>query len=341
MPNRTLIRNLAPSQLVEGVYAIYNCQLGQTKGGKPYIKCLLGDRSGRTPGRMWNASEQLFRSLPTDGFVRIEGQTQPYQGELQIIIQNIQGVEPTESELADLLPCSQHDPEQMFRELGATLDTLSHPAIKALTQAYLDDAELMSRFKQAPAAMTLHHAFLGGLLEHTLSLLRLGSAFCSLYPQLNRDLVLFGLFVHDLGKCDELTWKRGFSYSDQGQLVGHVATGLITLQQKADRCRAAGQPIPDPLLMVLQHIVLSHHGQLEFGALKVPATPEAIAVSLLDNLDAKIHMAIAAARSDSDGERSEDDLGGRFTEKIWALDTRLYRPDPAAIDAPAPPGDNP
>jgi 3'-5' exoribonuclease len=277
---------------------------------------------------MWNVTEGLFRSLPTDGFVRVEGQTQPYQGEIQIIIQTIEAVEPSERDLADLLPCSEHDPEQMYGELCAILETIEHGPLRVLVRAYLEDAALMAQFKQAPAAMALHHAFLGGLLEHTLSLLRLGSAVCSLYPRLNRDIVLFGLFIHDLGKCDELTWKRGFGYSDHGQLVGHVAGGVLRLQKKVEQCEASGAGISAELLMVLQHLVLSHHGQLEFGALKLPATPEAIAVSLLDNFDAKVHMAVAATRSGLPDAVRDDVMGGSFTEKIWALDTRLYRPDP-------------
>jgi len=329
MPSRVYIRDLQPSQWVEGVFAIHNCQLGRTKTEKPYIKCLLADKTGRTPGRMWNATEELFSILPTDGFVRIEGQTQPYQGEMQIIIQQMNVATPTHFEMMELLPCTPYDVEAMFAEVNAIMSTLEHKGIKALSRMYLDDAELMNRFKQAPAAMNLHHAYLGGLLEHTLSLLRLAGAVLPLYPQINRDIVLMGLFLHDLGKCDELTWENGFNYSDDGQLVGHVARGAIWLQRRAEDCALIGEPVSEPILRVLLHIILSHHGQMQFGALKIPATPEAIMVSHLDNLDAKMHMAITAARGES--VKSEK-VGGNFTEKIWALETRLYRPDPTTVE---------
>ncbi len=330
----TLIREMQASRFVEGVYAIQNCQLAQTKNGKPYLKCLLADRSGRTPGRMWNASEDVFNSLPTDGFVWIEGQTQPYQGQMQIIIQQIRAVEPSDAELRELLPSSAYDIDQMFDELVGILDTLVDPSLKALVGIYLADEHLMAQFKQAPAATTLHHAFIGGLLEHTLSLLRLGNAFCPLYPLLNRDLVLVGLFIHDLGKCSELAWQEGFSYSDDGQLVGHIARGVVWLQRKAEDCAALGNPVPEAVVGVLQHIILSHHGRPEHGALKVPATPEAIAVSLLDNMDAKLNMALEATRSDS---AKVGEGGGNFTERIWALDTRMYWPDPTkANPSPGP-----
>jgi len=324
---RVRIADLQPSQLIDGVFAIHNCQLGQTKNGKPYIKCLLSDHSGRTPGRLWSAPEGLFRGLPTDGFVYIEGQAQPYQGEMQIILQHIQAAEPSEDDLLWLLPASKYDVAEMFAEVKAILQSLKHPALSCLAAEYLKDDALMGRFQKAPAAVTLHHAYLGGLLEHTLATLKVGAMLCPLYPELSRDLLLVGLFLHDLGKCQELSWERGFAYSDEGQLVGHTALGLITLDRKTQTCAAAGLPLPAEMISVLQHILLSHHGKPEFGALKIPATPEAIAVSLIDNLDAKLHMVIAATRGELPGG---EELAGNFTQKVWALETRLYRPDVTA-----------
>ncbi len=326
-PQRVLISDFQPNQLVEGTFCLINCQLGQTKGGKPFIKCLIGDRSAKVPGRMWNASEDLFNALPCDGFVYIEGQTQPYQGEMQIIIQQIRVVKPTAAELMDLLPRTQRDVEQMYAEVVAILQDVTNPALKRLAQAYLDDEALMEKFQQAPAAQTLHHAYIGGLLEHTHNLLTLGEAICPLYPELNADVITVGLFLHDLGKCGELSWEAGFSYTDDGQLLGHQAMGMLWLSDKARQCEQAGHKMPDAILRVLQHILLSHHGRPEFGALKIPATPEAIFVSLLDNLDAKTHMAIAAR-----GDLSKmTEFGGPFTEKVWALETRVYRPDPTTV----------
>lgn len=334
MKQRTLIRDLEANQFLEGIFAIHNCQLGQTKAGKPFIKCLLSDRSGRTPGRMWNASEQIFRGLPTDGFVFLEGQTQPYQGEIQIIINSIYAAEPTEADLDWLLPTSAFDLDDMFAQVQATLATLSHPGLKALAGAYLADEPLMTRFRRAPAGITLHHAFIGGLLEHTLNLLKLADLMLPRYPQLNRDIVMLGLFIHDLGKCAELTWDAGFAYTDDGQLVGHIVRGAMWLEQKAAQCAAAGAPVAEPILRVLTHIILSHHGKPEFGAVKLPATPEAIFISLLDNLDAKMQMALAVTRGDGAPEADGEQLGGDFTEKIWALETRLYRPDPTTLPPP-------
>ena len=328
MAERTYINQLEASQLIEGVFAVQNCQLGQTRTGKPFIKCLLGDKTGRTPGRMWNANEQVFNRLPTNGFVQISGQTQPYQGELQIIINEIAPHEPTDAELTELLPTTQYNVDEMFGEVVQYLQSVEDENLKALAERYLEDGQLMERFCQAPAAQTLHHAYLGGLLEHTVSLLRLAEKVLPLYPKVNRDLVVLGLFLHDLGKCSELTWQEGFGYSDDGQLVGHVGRGVIWLEDKANACAEMGTKIPGALLANLHHIILSHHGEAQFGALKVPSTPEAIMINHLDNLDAKLTMALAATRDEATAAAQK---GGNFTEKVWALGTRLYRPDPTTV----------
>jgi 3'-5' exoribonuclease len=223
----------------------------------------------------------------------------------------------------------------MFAELTALLGTLEHPAARALAATYLADEHLMTAFRKAPAAKSMHHAYLGGLLEHTLSLLNLADRVCPLYPKINRDVVMLGLFLHDLGKTRELVYDRTFSYSDRGELIGHIVEGAIMLHDKSQQVmRQTGQRLPANLVMVLQHIILSHHTLPEYGAAKIPSTPEAILVALLDNLDAKTTIAITAARPDvatvDPSEQSGGMLNGNFTEKQWSLDTKLFRPDPLA-----------
>lgn len=327
-PARRYIRDLDAAERIAGVFCLANAQLGRTKTDKPFLKCLLRDRTGEMPGRMWTIDPETFRRLPTDGFAYVEGVTQPYQGELQLIVEIIDPVEPTLEQIKELLPTTDKDIDQMFAEVVATLDTLSHPGMKALAKVYLDDKPLMDAFKQCPAAKSMHHAYIGGLLEHTLTLLKLANAVCPLYPQISRDIVVMGLFLHDLGKTRELVFDRSFSYTDRGELVGHIVDGAIMLHDRAQQVmRATGQRLPKHAVMVLQHIILSHHGVPEFGAAKLPMTPEAILVAILDNLDAKTVMALGAARPD---RAHPIDLGGNFTEKQWALDTKLFRPDPLA-----------
>lgn len=325
---RRFIREFQPSDYVSGVFCISNAQLGRTKTDKPYLKCLIKDKTGDLAGRMWSIDAETFRRLPTEGFVYAEGEVQAYQGDLQMIIHGIQPHEPTETELRELLPVAERPPEEMFAEVRAVLGTLKHPAMQALAKVYLDDEPLMTAFKICPAAKAMHHAYLGGLLEHTLSLLKLADLVCGHYPRLNRDIVLMGLFLHDLGKTREIVWDRAFGYTDRGELIGHIVDGAIMLHDRAQLVmRQTGLRLPRNAVLVLQHIILSHHGQPDFGAAKIPATPEAIVVSILDNLDARVFMSLAAARPD---RATPIDLGGNFTERQWGLETKLFRPDPLA-----------
>jgi 3'-5' exoribonuclease len=325
---RLYIADLQPNARFSGAFSISNAQLGRTRNDKTYLRCLLGDKTATAPGRMWGADESVISNLPTDGFVWVEGETQPYQGELQLIIHKIDPIEPTTEQLRDLLPSAKRDPAEMFAEVVALLDTLQHPAAKAIAAEYLGDEMLMDQFRTAPAAKMMHHAYIGGLCEHTLAVMNAANALCPLYPKVSRDIVILGLFLHDLGKTTELSYEGAFAYTDRGELVGHIVEGAIMLHDKARSVMVnQGMRLPANLVTALQHIILSHHGIPEYGAAKLPSSPEALFVSMIDNLDAKMEIAIVAARS----ERQQGlDLGGSFTEKIWALDTKLFRPDPLA-----------
>jgi 3'-5' exoribonuclease len=319
---------MRPNARFAGIFCITNAQLGRTRNDKPYLRCIVSDASGRAPGRMWGADESVLARLPASGFVKATGETQPYQGELQLILQTMNGHEPTAEELRRLVPASARPPAEMFAELEAVLGSLTHPAAKALAETYLADDMLMDLFRTAPAAQTMHHAFLGGLLEHTLNLLKAADALLPRYPGVNRDIVLLGLFLHDIGKTRELSWEGSFDYTDRGLLVGHIVEGAIMLHDKAQQAmRERGVRFPPDFVTVLQHIILSHHGIPEHGAAKHPASPEALFVAMLDNFDAKMAIALDAARPPI--AAAAGDLGGNFTERVWALDNqRLFKPDP-------------
>lgn len=322
---------LPPNGYIDGTYSLINPQVGTTRAGKPYLKCLLRDATGEVPARQWTFDEGQLTDVAATGFVHIAGHTQVYNGQVQVILEQVQAVEVTTEEMRSLLPTTVHDIDAMYRELAERLRSIENPAMRAVAEAYLDDESLMASFRMAPAAMNLHHAWIGGLLEHTLQLVRLADVLLPHYPQLNRDLVIMGLFLHDLGKTAELTWEKGFDYTEDGNLIGHVVRGAIWLQVKAAvAAKKSGLRLPAAALRVLQHIVISHHGRLEFGAAKMPSTPEAIFVSLLDNLDAKTTMALHAAN-----RAGGPDVEGptTFTDRVWALETRIYRPDPLKTDA--------
>ncbi|MDX2118673.1 MAG: HD domain-containing protein [Planctomycetota bacterium] len=326
---RRNIADIGPAERVSGAFSIMNAQIGKTRTDKPYLRCILRDKTGEMPGRMWSVEESLLNRMPSEGFVYIEGETQAYQGEMQCIIHVLDPIEPTPEQMMDLLPSSKRDPAEMFAELTGVLATIKHPAIKALADLYLADEHLMDALRRCPAAKSMHHAYLGGLLEHTLTLCRLADAVCPFYPKISRDLVIMGLFLHDLGKTREIKFDTGFSYTDRGELIGHIVEGAIMLHDKAQTLmREQGIRLPAGALTVLQHIILSHHGEPEFGAAKFPSTPEAILVSMLDNLDAKTVMSLAVARPD---RTANVNLQGNFTDRQWALNnTKLFRPDPLA-----------
>jgi 3'-5' exoribonuclease len=318
------VEDIRPHTYVDGVYSIVNPQVGTAKNGKHYLKAIIRDSTGEVPVRQWSFEEGQIADVARTGFVQIGGQAQDYNGQTQIVLDVVRSVEVGLEDLARLLPTTRHDIEGMFQEVRRIMGTLSHPAMKGLADAYLSSDALMQAFKQAPAAVSVHHAWIGGLLEHTLNLLRLAEVMLPLYPDLNRDLVLMGLLLHDLGKTTELSWDRGFQYTAEGNLLGHTVKGTIVLAVMAQvSARKCGHAVPANALLVLQHIVVSHHGQLEFGATKVPSTPEAIFVSMLDNLDAKTAIALGAAQ-----RHRTIEPGQEFTEKVWALDTRIFRPDP-------------
>jgi 3'-5' exoribonuclease len=322
---RMNLRDLAPNAFVDGIYSILNPQMGSTRGGKPFLKCLLRDATAEIAARQWTFDETAFDDISRTGFVWVAGHTQLYNQQVQLVIEQIKGVEVTAEDITALLPTTSKDINQMWTQLCAIMRSLQHPAMRALADAYLNDEEMMAKFRLAPAAMSLHHAWIGGLLEHTLQLLKLAEQMLSLYPQLNRDIVLMGLFLHDLGKTAELTWERGFDYTTDGNLIGHIVRGAIWLQFKAAvAAKQSGNKLPLDALRVLMHIVISHHSQPEFGAAKYPATPEAIFVAQLDNLDAKTQMSLSAARPEIPAAIDQGD----FTDKIWALDTKIYKPDP-------------
>ena len=326
---RIFIKNLQPGDRIDGVYCVTDCALGKARNDSLYLRCQVGDRTGFVNARKWDMDEAHFRDLPTSGIVRVTGEAETYNNKTQVLIRSIEPHDATQEELADLIPTSARDIDEMFADLRGLIDTgVRHPFMRALADAYFADDRLMAAFKRSPAANSLHHAYIGGLLEHTLTLVRLATLVCPVYPKVNAEIVVLGLLIHDLGKTVELTAGVGFPYTDRGQLVGHIVDGAIILRKKVQEAFAASKIKPPVgLVTVLEHVVLSHHGKPEFGAAKIPATPEALLVSMLDNLDAKMFMALTATRPDDAGVMND----AVFTDRLWALDNvKFYRPDPLA-----------
>ena len=325
---RLYLKDAAPGDLVDDVYVITNKQLAAASTGKYFIKAFVSDGTGQMVARMWNATREIFNWLPDSGFIKVRGRVENYQNNLQFIIESVGPARDGTYDLADLIPCTRKDIDKMHQRVLEILGSIRNRTLAALIKAYTDDQELMAQFRKAPAAMSFHHAYIGGLLEHTLNAMEVACAISPFYPELNRDLVVAGIFLHDIAKTWELSYDCAFGYTDGGQLVGHIVKSAMWVEHKARQAEEAlGEKIPQPLLDVIQHIIISHHGVPEFGAIKPPGTPEAIAVHYLENLDAKMMMSLSSTRSDP-APGSE----GNWTEYIKAFSGKLYRPDVAPPD---------
>ena len=316
MPHK-FINEIVPGETIDDIYMVAEPILRSTTRGDLYIAMFLSDRTGRLNGRMWQATEAIYSSLPKPGFVHIQARSELYQNNLQIVINNVSVVDAGNVSLEDFLARTEKDTKQMFEQVKAIVGRIKNPQLKALVEQFLADTELMKKFCNAPGGMKLHHNYLGGLLEHTHNILRVAAAILPLYPQVQADLVLAGIFLHDIGKTEELTYDMAFSYTDSGQLIGHIAQGLLMVNQKADALAKKGTTIDKTILNALGHIILSHHGQYDFGSPKLPATPEAFMVYYIDDLDAKIGQVTTAI----DNELSDSN----WTSWKNALQTRLYK----------------
>jgi 3'-5' exoribonuclease len=315
---RQFVQQMADGDSVEDVYLVVDKQVRANRNGNIYLQLELRDRTGSISARLWNAAEPIVRSFESGDFLNIRGKVQLFQGALQVILSGIDRIEAEKVELADFLPHTEQDVSKLYERLCTLLRTLDDPHLRALAECFLMDHELMRGYCKAPAGVRNHHAYLGGLLEHVVNLMEAADRLAPLYPELNRDLLLMGVFLHDVGKVRELNYDRAFSYSDEGQLVGHLVLGVEMLGEQVRRVPdLTGEPFPVELLLRLKHLIVSHHGALEFGSPTVPMTPEAIALHYLDNLDAKIHTFTRDIR--------EDRSPSSWTPYSQAMQRRLFK----------------
>lgn len=311
------INEIELGEAIDDVYLARDPILRSTTRGDLYIAMFLSDRTGRLNGRMWQATEEVYKALPKPGFVNVQGRSELYQNNLQIIINNISIVDTKKVSLEDFLSRTDKDTKQMFEEVKKIIGRIKNPQLKSLVDEFLADKELMEKFCNVPGGVKLHHDYLGGLLEHTHNMLRVAIAILPFYPDVQPDLVLAGVFLHDIGKTEELSYDMAFSYTDSGQLIGHIVKSFIMINQKADVLKAKGTDIEQTILDALGHIILSHHGAYDYGSPKLPATPEAFMVYYIDDLDAKVSQVTSAIES----EPGDSD----WTPWKTALQTRLYR----------------
>jgi len=327
---------MVPNETITTHFLVTHKEVRQKKTGEPYLSLLLADRSGEIEAKMWDNVSEILTTFERDDFVKVKGLAQVYNNRPQFTIHKLRRLEDHEVELTDYFPCSARDADEMFAELLSIIESLQNPHLKGLLELIFSDERVASLYRRAPAAKSIHHAYLGGLIEHVLSLCALSRTVAAHYHDVDLDLLLTAAILHDIGKIEELKFERSFGYTTPGQLLGHIVIGV---QMIGDKLRMLPD-FPPKVRMLLEHIILSHHGELEFGSPKVPVFLEALLFHHLDNLDSKVEaMRCALAR-----DRQVD---GEFTNWIPALERTVLKKDrflhpqetaaPPASRPPSPP----
>lgn len=282
--DRPWIRDIQEGSRVKGPYLVRNKTIGHTRQGSPFLTLLLGDKTGTIEARIWDNAEQISEQFREGDIVEITGKAGTYKNQIQV---QIQGLTRTKGAVdpAIFLESTPKDTSQMLSELKELANRIENQHLRGLVGSFMADHDFISRFKKAPAAKLFHHSYLGGLLEHTLSVSQLAVIAARHYPELDGDLLLAGAILHDIGKIEELSFERTIGYSDQGRLLGHIVLGIMMLEERVSPIK----DFPSELAIRLKHLILSHHGEFDFGSPKRPKFLEAFALHLIDDLDAKIN----------------------------------------------------
>jgi 3'-5' exoribonuclease len=318
------------NKVVTSSFVVISKQVKPKKSGEPYLALTLGDRTGQIEAKMWDNVEESIDAFEQDDFVKVKGLINRYKNRFQITIHKVRRLGEAEVDFADYLPKTSKDIGELWQSLAGFVATFRDPHLKGLMEAFMADPQIAEAYRNAPAAKTLHHAYIGGLLEHVVSLFRTCDLVCRNYPQINRDLLLAGAFLHDIGKIHELTYQRSFSYTTQGQLLGHMVIELEMLHSKIGQVPG----FPEKMKILLEHLIISHHGHYEFGSPKLPMFPEALMLHYLDDLDSKME----SIRAHFEREAENAWTGYNVSLGRPLLNTaRFLQSDATDADAPAPP----
>jgi 3'-5' exoribonuclease len=325
------VSELKPDQVITSSFLVCSKEIRQKKKGDPYLSLQLGDRTGELDAKMWDNVADVMETFDRDDFVKVKGLIQIFHNRPQLTLHTIQRLDDRDVDFTDYFPASTRDPEEMWRELRGFAGGIANPHLHNLVAALLDDPDIARRYRVAPAAKQIHHAYLGGLIEHVLSLCHLARLTASHYPIIDGDLLVTGAIVHDIGKIYELSYERGFSYSDEGQLLGHM---LIAVRLIGDKLRDIAD-FPPRLRSLVEHMIISHHGLLEYGSPKTPVFPEAMLLHYLDDMDSKMECMRHLIATDRQ-------MAGNFTSYSASLERVLLKKDrylagplPAPVGAPA------
>lgn len=316
--SRRFLNQLRDGDAVDDIFLLTDKQLRANRNANLYLLANLRDCTGAISGLMWNVSEDSVAHINAGDYVRIRGKVQLYQGTLQIIVTQIAPVPSEGLDPADFHPSTGVEVERLLGQLKEILLSIDDPPLKSLMECFLIDEALMRQFSQCPAGIKAHHAYHGGLLEHVVNILETARRIADLYPAVDLNLLLAGIFLHDIGKIRELGYESSFIYTDEGQLLGHMLIGVEILNEKVAAVeKLTGEPFPEETLFRLKHMILSHHGRLEYGSAKLPMTPEAVALHYLDNLDAKVHEFSRSIEDDPNATSNWTPYSNRLERKLY------------------------
>lgn len=319
---RRFINQLASDESINDIFLVGDKQLRTNRNGSLFIQVELSDSSGSLPARMWNATDDHYRSFDDGDFVEVRGSTQIYQGGMQMIATHIAKVDPAGVDVADFIQQTPFAIDDLIADLTEMIASVKDEELRAIGNSVLADTDLMTKFRRAPAGIKHHHAYEGGLLEHVVSLMRIAAMIAPSYPQVDRDMLILGVLLHDLGKVDELSYDRGFAYTDEGQLLGHVTIAISMLDRKLVTVTSKlGQSVEPEKILRLKHLILSHHGRYEYGSPKLPMTLEAVMLHSLDDMDAQIHGFDGLMRADSNADN-------HWTQYHQNLGRKLFKGTP-------------
>ena len=319
---KAFVTELATEQSVTSFFLVHEKEIRNTREGKQYLRMELGDRSGTVEARIWDAFEAIAKDINRDDFVKVAARVEIYRNKPQLVLQQVRRATPEEIDLADFLPHTKENVDEMWVKLQQYAAGIENFWLNKLATGIFSDPKIAERFKRAPAAKVMHHAFIGGLLEHVVGLCGLAKQIAAHYPELNVDLLLTAALLHDVGKLDELCYERAVGYTTEGQLLGHIVMELESVSKAMD----AIPGFPPRLKSVVQHLLISHHGQYEFGSPKLPMIREALVFHYMDDMDSKLG-AVRAALAIPSGEDDWSAYSGALGRKFLKLDDYLKAAD--------------
>jgi 3'-5' exoribonuclease len=325
------VKDLTADQVITGFFLVHEKEVRNTNTGKPYLRMELGDRSGTIEARMWEKFEILAKDVNRDDFIKIQGRVEIYRNRPQLSLLQFRLAKPAEIDVTDFLAHTPLDVEELYAQLLSHAEGIKNEWLKKLVLKILTDPQIAVRYKRAPAAKVMHHAYLGGLLEHVVGLCGLSRLVAAHYPELDLDLLLTGAMLHDVGKLEELCYERSVGYTIEGQLLGHIVMELETVAKAMESIEG----FPPKLKVVVQHLLISHHGEYEFGSPKLPMIREALVFHYLDDMDSKV-AAVRTAMGIDGGEEAWSAYSGALGRKFLRLDKYLAEETPAEASKQVP-----